>query len=111
ISNEVRVRVEGSKKRLMTVRPRKAGTFLISRLETSRNDSAVSSRWVICSVFSSRIPRRCFISNRLSSRGRGNKKAATRAALYCSSCCGSLDNYHPFVFIKVSQHHFDDFAL
>ena len=44
ISNEVRVRVEGSKKRLITVRPRRAGTFLISRLETSRKVSAVSSR-------------------------------------------------------------------
>ena len=47
ISNEVRVRVEGSKKRLMTVRPRNAGTFLISRLEMSRKVSAVSSRWTI----------------------------------------------------------------
>ena len=47
ISKEVRVRVDGSKKRLMTVRPRSAGTFLISRLETSRNVSAVSSRCVI----------------------------------------------------------------
>ncbi len=44
ISKEVRVRVEGSKKRLMTVRPRSAGTFLIWRLETSRKVSAVSSR-------------------------------------------------------------------
>src|SRR6185436_20119051 len=61
ISNEVRVRVEGSKKRLITVHPRSAGTFLISRLETSRNDSAVSSRCVICSAESSRIPSRCLI--------------------------------------------------
>ncbi len=44
ISNDVRVRVDGSKKRLITVRPRKAGTFLISRFEMSRNVSAVSSR-------------------------------------------------------------------
>ena len=44
ISKDVRVRVDGSKKRLMTVRPRSAGTFLISRFETSRNVSAVSSR-------------------------------------------------------------------
>jgi hypothetical protein len=44
ISKDVRVRVEGSKKRLMTVRPRSAGTFFIWRFETSRNVSAVSSR-------------------------------------------------------------------
>ena len=44
ISKEVRVRVEDSKKRLMIVRPRRAGTFLISRLETSRKVSAVSSK-------------------------------------------------------------------
>ena len=43
ISKEVRVRVEGSKKRLMTVRPRSVGTFFISRAYISRNLSAVSS--------------------------------------------------------------------
>src|SRR6266550_3082083 len=59
ISNEVRVRVDDSKKRLMTVRPRRAGTFLTSRFETSRNDSAVSSRCVISLASSSRIPSRC----------------------------------------------------
>src|SRR3569832_568527 len=58
ISKEVLVRVDGSKKRLITVRPRSAGTFLISRLETSRKLSAVSSRWVISPVSSSRIPSR-----------------------------------------------------
>jgi hypothetical protein len=31
ISKEVRVRVEARKKRLMTVLPRRVGTFLISR--------------------------------------------------------------------------------
>src|SRR5213075_994752 len=61
ISNEVRVRVDGSKKRLITVRPRSAGTFLISRFEMSRNVSAVSSRWMICSGDNSRMPSRCFI--------------------------------------------------
>ena len=44
ISKEVLVRVEGSKKRLITVRPWSAGTFLIWRWETSRNVSAVSSK-------------------------------------------------------------------
>src|SRR3954468_5003209 len=56
ISNEVRVRVEGSKKRLMTVRPLSAGTFLISRREMSRKDSAVSRMCVISPAESSRMP-------------------------------------------------------
>ena len=41
ISKDVLVRVDGSKKRLITVRPRSAGTFLISPLETSRKLSTV----------------------------------------------------------------------
>src|SRR5215471_20435332 len=35
ISKDVRVRVEASKKRLMTVFPRRVGTFLMGRVETS----------------------------------------------------------------------------
>src|SRR5262245_19312506 len=35
ISNDVRVRVEASKKRLMIVLPRSVGTFLMGRVETS----------------------------------------------------------------------------
>ena len=42
ISNEVRVRVDGSKNRLTTVRPRSVGTFLIARCEISFIASAVS---------------------------------------------------------------------
>ena len=42
ISNEVRVRVLGSKKRLTTVRPRSAGTFLIGLVPISFIASAVS---------------------------------------------------------------------
>ena len=38
----VRVRVEFSKKRLKTIRPWSAGTFLRLRVEISANDSAVS---------------------------------------------------------------------
>src|SRR5208283_2556403 len=41
-SKEMRVRVEGSKNRVTTVLPRKAGTFLMLRLETSLKDLAVS---------------------------------------------------------------------
>ena len=49
-SNEVRVLVLGSKKRFTTVRPRNAGTFLISRPVTSLNESAVSRINVISSA-------------------------------------------------------------
>jgi len=41
-SNEMRVRVETSKKRLTMVFPRSAGTFLMGRSLTSLNGSAVS---------------------------------------------------------------------
>src|SRR5688572_16285708 len=46
ISNVVRVRVEGSKKRLNTLLPRRSGTFFTSRSVTPAKDSAVSR---ICS--------------------------------------------------------------
>src|SRR4029079_19313830 len=42
ISKVVRVRVEGSKKRLNTLLPRSSGTFFTSRSVTPANDSAVS---------------------------------------------------------------------
>src|ERR1051325_9596737 len=42
ISNVVRARVEGSKKRLNTLLPRSSGTFFTSRSVTPANDSAVS---------------------------------------------------------------------
>ena len=41
-SNDVRVRVLGSKNRLTTVRPRSVGTFLIGRWPISRIASVVS---------------------------------------------------------------------
>ena len=41
-SNEMRVRVESSKKRLTTVRPRRAGSFLIGRSASSRSSAAVA---------------------------------------------------------------------
>ncbi len=41
-SKEIRVRVESSKKRLQTVRPRSVGSFLIGRSATRAISSAVS---------------------------------------------------------------------
>ena len=49
-SNETRVRVDASKKRLTIVAPRSVGTFLIARSLISLNGSAVSRMSVICSA-------------------------------------------------------------
>src|SRR5438552_8000610 len=58
VSKEKRVRVEASKKRLTTMRPRSAGTFLIGRAAIDRMDSAVSRRRVISPTSRCSIPRR-----------------------------------------------------
>ena len=59
-SKEMRVRVEGSTKRLTTVLPRRAGTFLMARSPTALNCLAVSSAKVISSALSDWISRKCF---------------------------------------------------
>jgi hypothetical protein len=59
ISNDVRVRVLGSKNRFTTVRPRSVGTFLIARPPISFMASAVSRISVISSASSPAIPSRC----------------------------------------------------
>ena len=43
VSKDIRVRVESSKNRVATVRPRRAGTFGLARRPTSANESATSS--------------------------------------------------------------------
>ena len=58
ISNEVRVRVLGSKNRFTTVRPRRVGTFLMARLPTSFIASAVSRIRTISSGLRSAMPSR-----------------------------------------------------
>src|SRR4029453_14683953 len=64
-SNEVRVRVLGSKKRLTTVRPRSVGTFLIGRCAISCIASAVSSTSTISSGDRSAMPSRCLWRSRV----------------------------------------------
>src|SRR5438477_3583052 len=61
ISNETRVRVDGSMKRLMTSCPRSAGTFFTGRSLTSLKPSAVSRINVISSGVSGSMPRRCLV--------------------------------------------------
>src|SRR4029079_11917271 len=58
-SNDVRVRVLGSKKRFTTVRPRSVGTFLIGRCAISCIASAVSRMSTISSGVRSAMPSRC----------------------------------------------------
>jgi hypothetical protein len=58
ISNVVRVRVEGSKKRLKIALPRSSGTFFTSRCVTPTNDSAVSRICVSISAGSPSIDSR-----------------------------------------------------
>src|SRR6266550_603406 len=55
-SNDVRVRVLGSTKKFTSVFPRSAGTFLISRVPTCLNASAVSRTKLISSTDNSRSP-------------------------------------------------------
>ena len=58
ISNETRVRVDASMKRLMTSCPRNAGTFFTGRSLTSLNPSAVSRISSISSGRRGSMPRR-----------------------------------------------------
>src|SRR6476620_1356305 len=59
ISKVVRVRVEGSKKRLNTLLPRRSGTFFTSRSVTPAKDSAVSRIWSRISRGRPSIESRC----------------------------------------------------
>ena len=68
ISNETRVRVDASMKRLMTSCPRSAGTFLTGRSLTSLKPSAVSRMRVISSGVSGSMPRRSLVRSEESGR-------------------------------------------
>src|SRR5438445_7480552 len=58
-SKLIRVRVDGSTNRLMTVLPRKAGTFLIARSPTALKARAVSRTVTISSGLSDSISSKC----------------------------------------------------
>src|SRR5450631_659306 len=60
-SKLMRVRVDGSMKRLTTVLPRNAGTFLIARSPTALNALVVSSTVTISSAVSDSMSSRCFL--------------------------------------------------
>ena len=94
ISNDVRVRVLGSKNRLTTVRPRSVGTFLIARPPISFIASAVSRISVISSgveaVDPEQVPR--------PQRGRGGRRLGTRSCVHPrprSHFVGAVDLLQP----------------
>ena len=60
-SKEMRVRVESSKNRFTTVRPRRAGSFLISRSPTADISCAVSRIWMAFSRLSCSVDNKCLM--------------------------------------------------
>jgi hypothetical protein len=67
-AKEVRVLVDGSKKRLTTVLPRNGGTFLMSLLRTSLKPDEVSRMRFISSGERSLMPKRCLEVNILTAK-------------------------------------------
>ena len=76
VSKENRVRVDASKKRFTTIRPRSAGTFLISRCPIARIDSAVSRISPISPEERFSMPRRSFDSSRVVTPGSASPRGA-----------------------------------
>ena len=68
-SKLVRVRVDGSINRLMTVLPRRAGTFFMARLPTALKARAVSSTSVISSAVRDSMSSRCLRCQVMGGRG------------------------------------------
>jgi hypothetical protein len=64
-SKEIRVRVESSKNRFTTVRPRRAGSFLIGRSASERSSSAVRRTSSASSRLRSAAESRCFFMTQL----------------------------------------------
>src|SRR5688572_10867023 len=112
VSNEKRVRVEGSKKRLATIRPRSAGTFLISRWPIDRIDSAVSRMSEISSGSSSPIPRRSFERSAATFGGGGVKASGSPTPGADAGLRARLLQDPDFVgAVGLGEHHLDDLAL
>src|SRR5205823_5310815 len=115
ISNETRVRVDASMKRLMTSCPRSAGTFFTGRSLTSLKPSAVSRMRVISSGVSGSMPRRSLVrspearidqlpvaSCRLPVFTSGNRELATGNSF--------LQNQDFILVVRLRQLHLDHFV-
>src|SRR5687767_12432040 len=105
-SNDVRVLVDDSKKRLMTVLPRSAGTFFTSRVEISRKFSAVSRMPVISAAVRSRIPRRSRLLN-----GFSITKKARHLPCFEALIRRPFEDSHGLDVVKFFQHHLYDLGL
>ena len=95
VSKEKRVRVEASKNRLTTIRPRSAGTFLIGRWPIALMDSAVSRRRVISSGVRGSIPTRSL-----------ERRLATVTLLL-----GPFEDPDLVRAVRLLEEHLDDFAV
>src|SRR5260221_3377025 len=88
ISNDTRVRVDASMKRLMTSWPRRAGTFFTGRSLTSLKPSAVSRMREISSGESGSMPRRSLLR-------RACVRIGYRVA-WVTGCCGCSATRQPW---------------
>src|SRR6188472_2324955 len=86
-SKEVRVRVLGSTKKLTSVLPRNAGTFLISRVPTCLNASVVSRTKLISSAVSSRRPSKSLRVQRVVMIGTSTAAAMAESAERTLAAC------------------------
>ena len=106
ISNEVRVRVLGSKKRFTTVCPRRAGTFLIDRVPTSFMASAVSRISRISSGDRSPMLSRSFVRRRTGTSSPNGGSAARREG----SAVGAIVDDHLVPALDLPQADLDALA-
>src|SRR5262245_53563530 len=95
VSKEKRVRVEDSKKRLTTIRPRSAGTFLICLSPIGRMDSAVSRINAISPAERSSVPSR----------------SLERREVGVNLSGGSLEDPDLVGAVGLLEHDLDDFPL
>src|SRR5262245_22763835 len=110
ISNEVRVRVEASKNRLMTVLPRNVGTFLMGRVEISRKDSAVSKISSICSTERSWMPSRCLTFRGTTPPWEWERRDGGQARTNPGRL-DFLDEQDAFFLVDFGELHFDDLVV
>src|SRR6266478_798317 len=133
-SNEVRVLVLGSKNRFTTVRPRSAGTFLISRPVTSLNESAVCKinrisstdrgarlkrslrlRLIVPSTLAHMIYERFYCNRRSAAatgppaEGPSQQRIGDCSRSVHKSCGLGLEDHHPIVFAFFFQEHLNLF--
>ena len=101
-SNEILVRVEFSRKKFTTVRPRSAGTFLITRVPTSRNEPAMSRILVTSSAVRSCIDSTCSFMR--SCRSRRQRRGSPPGLHDDAVLAVDLPDPHPHVVGPARRH-------